>query len=77
MRLMSDRTHCPTSPSPGVHLMRDTRTNVYNFDERIRILPHPDEIDLKRFPAYVTASKDQVLSLAAGLSSLQPLSGDS
>lgn len=40
--------------------MRDPRTNVYNFDQRIRRLPHPDEIDLQRFPAYVTASKDKV-----------------
>lgn len=40
--------------------MRDPQTDVFNFDERLRILPHPDEIDLKRFPAYVTASKDTV-----------------
>jgi hypothetical protein len=40
--------------------MRDPRTDTYNFDERLRILPDPKEIDLKRLPPYVTASKDTV-----------------
>ena len=43
--------------NPGVHLLRDLRTNVYNFDHRIEDLPMPADVRMDTFPTFIPPSE--------------------
>lgn len=47
--------------NPGVHWLRDLRTNVYNFDPCLRAILPPDQFNSEYIPAFVPASKDTAL----------------
>lgn len=51
--------------NPGVHWLRDARTNVYNYDPFLRKLAHPDDFDLRCMPPFVPASSDETLHAIA------------
>lgn len=48
--------------SPGVHMLRDPRTGIWNFDERLASIPKPEEFAFHRLPQYITASEDDELA---------------
>lgn len=47
--------------NPGVHWLRDLRTNVYNFDPFLRQLPRPEAFNFELIPPFVPASRDHGL----------------
>ncbi|KAJ2667431.1 hypothetical protein IW148_000126 [Coemansia sp. RSA 1199] len=47
--------------SPGVHLLQDPNSRVYNFDPYIRGITQPDEFDFDKLTPYITSSKDTKL----------------
>ncbi|KAK0383575.1 hypothetical protein NLU13_9486 [Sarocladium strictum] len=47
--------------NPGVHVMRDSRSRVYNFDPDIAKIMPADEFDYEALGEYITSSKDQNL----------------
>ncbi|KAJ2130782.1 hypothetical protein IWW43_006908, partial [Coemansia sp. RSA 1935] len=47
--------------SPGVHLLQDPNSRVYNFDPYIRGITQPDEFDFDKLTPYITSSKDSKL----------------
>ncbi|ORY91556.1 mitochondrial protein Pet127-domain-containing protein [Leucosporidium creatinivorum] len=52
--------------NPGVHFVRDPRSGVYNFPRRaLENIPPVEEFELGKMPAYITSSKDEVLSQLA------------
>ena len=54
--------------NPGVYNLQDHRTQVYNFDPYLQTLMPVEEFDFNALKAYVTSSKDRVLTdLARGL----------
>lgn len=46
--------------SPGVHFLKDPRTNVYNFDPYLENVTQPDEFEFSLLNDFVPASKDPV-----------------
>ncbi|KAJ2345833.1 hypothetical protein GGF43_005122, partial [Coemansia sp. RSA 2618] len=48
--------------SPGVHLLQDPNSRVYNFDPYIRSITQPDEFDFDKLTPYITSSKDATLT---------------
>ncbi|KAJ2312633.1 hypothetical protein IWW54_001977 [Coemansia sp. RSA 2705] len=48
--------------SPGVHLLQDPNSRVYNFDPYIRGITQPDEFDFDKLTPYITSSKDLTLT---------------
>lgn len=47
--------------NPGVHYIRDLRTNVYNFDPHLQSLISPEEFNFDSLPPFIPASKDETL----------------
>ena len=47
--------------NPGVHYLRDPRTNMYNFDPYLRFITQPDSFDYTKIPSFTPPSEDQVL----------------
>lgn len=47
--------------SPGVHWLKDTRTNVFNFDPFLRHFPSPEQFNFDAVPSFIPASKDTSL----------------
>lgn len=47
---------------PGVHMLRDPRTGVWNFSPDLGNIPTPDEFAFHRLPQYITASQDEELA---------------
>lgn len=47
--------------NPGVHWLRDLRTNVYNFDPFLRQLPRPEAFNFELIPPFTPASRDHGL----------------
>lgn len=52
--------------SPGVHFLKDPRTNVYNFDSRLEQIMSIADFDFRRIASYVPAGRDSKLSSLAG-----------
>lgn len=52
--------------SPGVHFLKDPRTNVYNFDSRLEQIMSIADFDFRRIAPYVPAGRDSKLSSLAG-----------
>lgn len=50
---------------PGVHWLHDQRSNVYNFDPFLRVLPKPEEFKFDAVPEFMPASKDAALHALA------------
>lgn len=48
--------------SPGVHVLRDPRTGVWNFSRELGHIPTPEEFAFHRLPQYITASQDPELA---------------
>jgi hypothetical protein len=46
--------------SPGVHVLQDSRTGVFNFDPELSPIPTPDKFAFHRTPQYITPSQDSV-----------------
>jgi hypothetical protein len=46
--------------SPGVHVLRDARTNMYNFDPYLQKITQPEEFDFSLLNEFLPASKDKV-----------------
>lgn len=51
--------------NPGVHYLRDPRTNVYNYDPFLRNLCQPDEFNFDSIPKFIPPSQDTNLHRAA------------
>lgn len=51
--------------NPGVHYLRDPRTNVYNYDPFLRNICQPDEFNFDSIPKFVPPSQDTNLHKAA------------
>ena len=51
--------------NPGVHYLRDYRTNVYNFDPFLRNICQPDEFNFDSIPTFIPPSLDTSLHAAA------------
>lgn len=51
--------------NPGVHYLRDPRTNVYNYDPFLRNLCQPDEFNFDTIPKFIPPSQDTNLHKAA------------
>ena len=51
--------------NPGVHFLRDPRTNVYNYDPFLRNICQPDEFNFDSVPKFVPPSQDTSLHTAA------------
>ena len=51
--------------NPGVHVLRDWRTNVYNFDPFLRNISQPDEFNFDSIPKFIPPSSDTSLQRAA------------
>jgi hypothetical protein len=47
--------------NPGVHVVRDSRSRVYNFDPEIAKIMPADEFDYSALGEYITSSKDEKL----------------
>ncbi|KAJ1741501.1 hypothetical protein LPJ79_000756 [Coemansia sp. RSA 1821] len=47
--------------SPGVHLLQDPNSHVYNFDPYIRSITQPKDFDFDKLTPYITSSKDSTL----------------
>lgn len=47
--------------NPGVHWLRDLRTNVYNFDPFLRELPKTEDFNFANIPPFMPASTDPFL----------------
>lgn len=47
--------------NPGVHVLRDPRTGIYNYSPSLNKIPDVDLFDLSALPPYVTSSKDEEL----------------
>lgn len=53
--------------NPGVHVLRDPRSGVYNFPTVLENLPKVDEFAFDKLPQYVTSSKDtRLMEIAEG-----------
>lgn len=51
--------------NPGVHWLRDPRTDVFNFSPSLQDLVTPDEFNFAALPEYMTSSRDeQLIALA-------------
>lgn len=48
--------------NPGVHFLKDPRTNVYNFDYELENIMSIKDFDFTRIPKFVPASKDASLA---------------
>lgn len=51
--------------NPGVHYLRDPRTNVYNYDPFLRNICQPDEFNFDSIPRFVPPSQDANLHKTA------------
>jgi hypothetical protein len=51
--------------NPGIHYLRDPRTNVYNYDPFLRNLCQPDEFNFDTIPKFIPPSQDTNLHKAA------------
>lgn len=49
----------------GVHLLRDPRTNVYNYDPFLKSISQPEEFNFDTIPKFVPPSLDKSLHAAA------------
>ncbi|KAJ2691768.1 hypothetical protein H4R19_006292, partial [Coemansia spiralis] len=47
--------------SPGVHILQDPNSGVYNFDPYIRNITQPVDFDFDKLTPYITSSKDATL----------------
>ncbi|KAJ3103728.1 hypothetical protein HDU97_009902 [Phlyctochytrium planicorne] len=47
--------------SPGVHVLQDSRSKVYNFDPWLQKITPPEDFNFDALPPYVTASRDDSL----------------
>ena len=47
--------------NPGYHLLKDRRTDVFNFDTRFLSITHPSDFNYTLLPPYRIASTDKVL----------------
>ncbi|KAJ3217489.1 hypothetical protein HDU67_007852 [Dinochytrium kinnereticum] len=47
--------------SPGVHVLQDPRSKVYNFNAWLQNITQPEDFNFDALPPYVTASKDESL----------------
>ena len=45
----------------GVHFLRDSRTNVYNFDPFLKNVVQPEAFDFDCIPKFISASEDEAL----------------
>ncbi len=52
--------------SPGIHYLRDYRTNVYNFDPILRNITQPEDFNLNSIPKFIPATEDKNLHENAG-----------
>jgi hypothetical protein len=57
--------------SPGVHMLRDPRTGVWNFPRELGWIPTPEQFAFDRLPQYVTASEDTELAEMAELPGIE------
>jgi len=48
--------------SPGVHFLKDPRTNVYNFDPKLEHIMSITDFNFDQIPPYVPAGRDSKLS---------------
>lgn len=51
--------------SPGVHFLKDPRTNVYNFSKHFEHIMSIKDFDFDKLPAYVPSGKDSQLARLA------------
>lgn len=51
--------------NPGIHYLRDPRTNVYNYDPFLRNICQPDEFNFDSIPKFISPSQDKNLQNAA------------
>ncbi|KAI5475994.1 hypothetical protein MNV49_000507 [Pseudohyphozyma bogoriensis] len=51
--------------SPGVHMLKDPRTGVFNFSPSLESLPKLEEFEFEKLPQYITSSKDETLEKLA------------
>lgn len=51
--------------SPGVHVLKDERTNVYNFPTELETIMSIRDFDFSNVPAFVPSSQDKALSQLA------------
>jgi len=63
--------------SPGVHFLRDYRTNVYNFDPFLRNITQPDEFNFDSVPKFIPPSEDAHLIATAARHSTRYVSSTS
>ncbi|KAJ3086008.1 hypothetical protein HK102_013603 [Quaeritorhiza haematococci] len=47
--------------NPGVHMLKDPRTNVYNFDPWLKNIDQPADFDYSALPEYIPAAQDSAL----------------
>lgn len=47
--------------SPGVHVLRDLRTNVYNFDPFLEKIVQPEDFNFDCLPPFIPPFKDSAL----------------
>ncbi|KAI9325234.1 mitochondrial protein Pet127-domain-containing protein [Obelidium mucronatum] len=47
--------------SPGVHFLKDPRTNYYNFDPFLEKITQPEDFNFDALPPYKVASSDSIL----------------
>lgn len=46
---------------PGYHWLKDPETGKYNFDERLAVLPRPEEVFTELLERYLKPSLDEIL----------------
>lgn len=51
--------------NPGIHYLRDPRTNVYNYDPFLRNICQPEEFNFDSIPKFIPPSQDSSLQKAA------------
>lgn len=56
---MSYLIHINRDTSPGVHYIKDPRTQVYNFTHFLENITQPDEFDYDSIGPYITPSQDE------------------
>ncbi|KAJ3130409.1 hypothetical protein HK100_008084 [Physocladia obscura] len=47
--------------NPGVHYLKDPRTNHFNFDESLYVVTQPEDFNFESLPPYKIASGDPIL----------------
>lgn len=57
--------------SPGIHYLKDPRTQHYNFSPFLEDITQPDDFDLEALQPYISPSNDPVSFISARLGRIE------